>query len=100
MTERIPGNSGKRASRSAASGEPAGTTVEADDVGATVERAEHERDACGLGHVGNRLDAAPGEVEVRDGVLVEDAERVEPLRRAVDVAVVARRGGRDEEHRL
>jgi hypothetical protein len=50
--------------------------------------------------VRDRLDAAAGEIEVRDRAWVEDRERVEALRGEVHVAVVRERRGRDEEHAL
>ena len=100
-----PGYSGNRASSGAASGASAGTStvpapVEPDDVGPARERAEHQRDPAVLAQVRDRLDAAPGEVEVGDRVLVEHPERVEALGRHVDVAVVPAGRGRDEEHGL
>ena len=49
--------------------------VEAADARRTVERAQHDRDAAVLADVGDGLDAAAGEIEVRDPVRPEDRER-------------------------
>jgi hypothetical protein len=47
--------------------------------------------------VGHGLDAAAGEVEVRDRVRVEDGEGVQTLGRHVHVAAVGGRGGDEED---
>ena len=55
-----------------------------------VERAEHHRDPAVVAQVRDGLRAAAEQVEVGDGVLVEDRERVlVALRRDVDVAAGA-----------
>ncbi len=74
--------------------------VDARDARISRERAGHERDASVLAQVRDRLDAAAGQVEVGDALRPEDAQRVVSLWRQIDVPAVARRRGRDEEHRL
>ena len=75
--------------------------VEAHDPGRAGEGAEHEDDAAVLTQVRDRLDAAPGEVEIGDPMVVQDGERpLIALGRAVDVAVGVKRRRGHEEHRL
>src|SRR5687767_1444725 len=50
--------------------------------------------------MGNRLDAAPGEVQIRDLARAQDAERIHPLRGAIDQAIAGERRRRHEEHVL
>src|SRR5690606_17386275 len=80
--------------------EPSGA-VQPDDVRGTFEGAEHDGDAAVLTQVRDGLSAAGGEVEVGEGVLVDDRERsVQALRRDVDMPIVTARGGGDEEDPL
>ena len=50
-----------------------------------------------LAHVGDRLRAGAGEVEVGDAMVVEDAQRVEALRAEVHVPALVRRRGHEED---
>ena len=104
MIARCPGNAGKSGASSSKPGVPTSCTVpravDARDARVSRERAGHQRDASVLAEVRDRLDAAAGQVEVGDALRPEDAQRVVSLWRQVDVPAVARRRGRDEEHRL
>jgi hypothetical protein len=46
------------------------------------ERAEHEYNPPILAHMGHRLDAAAGEVQIRDLAGPQDGERIHPFRGA------------------
>ncbi len=74
--------------------------VEAHDARRPVEGTEHQHDASVLAQVRDRLDAAAGEIEVRDAVRAEHGERVESFRREVHHPVASERRRRDEEHAL
>ena len=57
------------------------------DPGRAFERAEHQADPPVLLQVRDGLDAAAGQVEVRDLAGAEHAKRVEALGRQVDEAI-------------
>ena len=79
----------------------AAATVQPDDVGRPVERAEHQHDPPVLTQVGDRLGARPGVVQVGDLERAEHGERPgHALGRDVHPAVGAERCGADEEDRL
>src|SRR5829696_7137609 len=64
-------------------------------------RAQHDHDPAVLAQVRDRLGAAADDIQIRDGAVVEYAQAPDrPLRRDVDVPVVATRRGADEEQRL
>ena len=98
------GYSGKPASEPAASAGPAGGTVPRPCSRTMSGRPVNAQNINVMRPLSRRWAMVstplPGEVEVRDGVSVEHAERVEPLGRAVHetVGIVGR--SRDEEHRL
>jgi hypothetical protein len=78
----------------------AAVAVEADYLGRVVEGAEHEGYAPVGPEVGYGLHTAAREVEPRDAVGLEDAERAQATRRDVYARAGVRGGGRHEEHRL
>jgi hypothetical protein len=71
--------------------------MEPDDLRWTIKCAEHPDEPPVLAHVGERLGAAPHEIQVRDRALVDHPQRVEPLRRRVDVPAGSGRRRRHEE---
>ena len=72
-----------------------------DDAGRPGEGAEHDHDAAVLLEVGDRLDPAAREVQVRDPAPAENRQGpVVALRRAVDVPGRVEWRGPHEEHRL
>jgi hypothetical protein len=74
--------------------------VQPDDLRRSLECTEQQRDPSILAQVRHRLDPAAGQIQVGDGVEIDDSERVEALRRKVDVARGVERCGGDEEHPL
>ena len=71
--------------------------VDTHDFWRTLEGTKHDNDTFVFLYVGDRFDAATGEVEVSDLVFVEDAEGVAAFGRAIHVSVtVEGRGGYKE----
>jgi hypothetical protein len=61
--------------------------VEPHDVGRSVEGAEHDGEPAVRLEMGGGLVAAAGAVEIGDGALVDDRERIRPSRRHVDARI-------------
>src|ERR671935_147219 len=66
----------------------------------TFKGTEHEDDAPVLLQMRHRLDAAAHQVQVGHRARIEDAERVEPFGREIEMSIQPRRGGGHEEHML
>ena len=103
MIERTPGYSSKCALKTfeffIARFDHIAGPMHAHDSWAAFERAEHDTDPTVLSNVSNGLDAAPGEIQVRDRPIIDDREGArETLRGHVDVSVGSQRRSRDEEH--
>ena len=72
--------------------------IEPEDIGRPLEGAEHDGEPAVSLQMRGGLVAAAGSVEIDDGALVDDRERVGPARRNVDSRIRRRRRG--EEHPL
>ena len=73
--------------------------VETENERRLTKGTQHDREAAVVADVRRRLVPAAGEVEVADGLRVDDAQAVDPLRREVDAPAGRWRGG-GEEHLL
>ncbi len=75
--------------------------VNAQDIGRPVEGAEHDDDPPVFFEMSDRFHPAAGEVEIGHGAGVDDLEGLfDPLRRAVEQAIVGSGGGGDEKDML
>ena len=60
--------------------------VEAEDEGFIVEAAKHDGQSAIVENVSRRFVAAAGDVEIGDGAVIENSQRVQSLGRKVDAA--------------
>src|SRR5688572_19632079 len=77
-----------------------GCAMQPHDLRRSIERAEHEDDATVLTQVGDRFDAAAGEVEIGNLTRAEDAKGIESLWRTVDESAGIERRRCHEKHPL